>query len=241
MSYPRVIGHRGGGALAPENTLAGFHLAQRLGCRGVEFDAMLTADGVPVLIHDETLERTTSGKGCVAEITAEQFALLDAGSKHHKAYAALPPPTLKQALQVCAELGLWANVEIKSATGHDAATGAEVAAICAAARCELVLSSFSEAALQAAMRIGPQLPRALLVELIPPDWQQRIAELDAMALHVAAQELTANREVFAQVCRSGLPLACYTVNDRQTAAMLFAEGVAAIFTDRPDLWSVDEM
>jgi glycerophosphoryl diester phosphodiesterase len=61
--HPRLIAHRGGGALAPENTLAGLRTAASLGYRGVEFDVMLSADGTPVLIHDETLERTTDGRG----------------------------------------------------------------------------------------------------------------------------------------------------------------------------------
>ena len=81
MIYPRIIAHRCGGALAPENTLAGLRVAARLGCRGVEFDAMLAADGVPVLIHDETLERTTSGLGRVTDSESAQLIRLDAGGQ----------------------------------------------------------------------------------------------------------------------------------------------------------------
>jgi glycerophosphoryl diester phosphodiesterase len=241
VSYPRIIAHRCGGALAPENTLAGLHIAKRLGCRGVEFDVMQTADGVPVLIHDETLERTTSGSGKVMETTAGQFALLDAGGKHHRAFAHTPPSTLRQALQVCAELDLWANVEIKPATGIEAETGAAVATACAGAHCAIVLSSFSLPALQAAAQAAPQLPRAVLVKTIPADWRQRMAEFDALALHVAARQLDENRDMFVEVCRSGTLVACYTVNDRGTAERLFAEGVRAIFSDRIDLWPGDEM
>lgn len=241
LTYPRIIGHRGGGALAPENTLVGFHVAARLGCRGVEFDAMLTADGVPVLIHDETLERTTSGQGWVSDISAKDFALLDAGGKHHRAFSPAPPPTLMQALQVCAELGLWVNVEIKPATGFDAETGTAVAADCAQARGALVLSSFSAEALRAAAHKAPALPRAFLVGEIPADWQQLISDLNATALHTSARALTTNPDLFARVCRSGLPIACYTVNRRRDAENLFAAGVSAIFTDRLDLWSAAEM
>ena len=95
MIYPRIIAHRCGGALAPENTLAGLRLAARLGCGGVEFDTMLAADGVPVLMHDETLERTTSGCGRVADLDSISLARFDAGSRHHPAFAAEPVPTLE--------------------------------------------------------------------------------------------------------------------------------------------------
>ncbi|MCX7156109.1 MAG: glycerophosphodiester phosphodiesterase [Rhodocyclales bacterium] len=239
MIYPRIIAHRCGGALAPENTLAGLHLAARLGCRGVEFDVMLAADGVPVLIHDEMLERTTSGRGRVAEMSSAQLGLLDAGSRHHPAFAVEPVPTLAEALRRCAALGLWANVEIKPSAGQDAETGRAVARLAAAASGKLLLSSFSPIALRAAADEAAQLPRAMLVGAIEADWRERIAETQACALHCAARALTtADMEA---VRAAGLPLACYTVNRRDDAERLFAMGVCAVFTDRPDLWSAAEM
>lgn len=239
MIYPRIIAHRCGGALAPENTLAGLRLAARLGCHGVEFDAMLAADGIPVLIHDETLERTTSGRGPVAALNAAQLVRLDAGGRHHPAFAVEPLPTLDQALRLCAELGLWANVEIKPSRGQEAATGRAVARHAAAAAAGLLLSSFSSAALSAAAAEAASLPRALLVEAIPSDWSQRLAAAGAGALHCAARALTAAaREA---VLAAGFPLACYTVNRRDAAERLFAMGVSAVFTDRPDLWLPAEM
>jgi glycerophosphoryl diester phosphodiesterase len=239
MIYPRIIAHRCGGALTPENTLAGLRLAARLGCRGVEFDAMLAADGVPVLIHDETLERTTSGRGRVADMNSAQLARLDAGSRHHSAFAAEPLPTLDEALRLCAALGLWANVEIKPSAGQDAETGRAVARHAVLASGKLVLSSFSAEALQAATETADRLPRALLVEAITADWRERMAQAGALALHAAARTLTA--ETAAAVRDAGFPLACYTVNHHDEAARLFAMGVSAVFTDRPDLWLSSEL
>lgn len=239
MIYPRIIAHRCGGALAPENTLSGLRIAARLGCRGVEFDAMLAADGVPILIHDETLERTTSGWGRVADMSSTQLAQFDAGSRFHPVFAGEPVPTLEEALRLCAALGLWANVEIKPSTGQEAETGRAVARQAAAATGKLVLSSFSPAALRAAAGEAPQLPRAMLVEAIPVDWRQRMAEAGALALHSSACALTtAAREA---VLARGFPLACYTVNHREEGERLFALGISAIFTDRPDLWAPSEM
>jgi glycerophosphoryl diester phosphodiesterase len=239
MIYPRIIAHRCGGALAPENTLAGLRVAKRLGCRGVEFDAMLAADGVPVLIHDETLERTTSGRGRVADTTSAELARLDAGSRHHPAFTVEPVPTLDEALRLCAALGLWANVEIKPSAGQEAETGRAVARLAAAATGKLLLSSFSLEALCAAADEAAQLPRAVLVEAIAADWGERIAEAGACALHCAARTLTA--EAIEAVRAAGLPLACYTVNRRDDAERLFAMGVSAVFTDRPDLWLAADM
>jgi glycerophosphoryl diester phosphodiesterase len=244
MDYPHIIAHRCGGALAPENTLAGLRIAARMGCRGVEFDVMLTADGVPILMHDETLERTTSGEGPVAATPAATIARLDAGSKHHRAFAVEPAPTFQAALQLCATLGLWANVEIKPSVGAEAETGRVVADVvaahladgCAAA---IVLSSFSAVALQQALRRAPAVPRALLTENIPADWRERLAAVGAQALHTAASAV--NPERLAPICNAGMRIACYTVNDRASANSLFAQGVCAVFSDRIDLWQPEEM
>lgn len=239
MSYPRIIAHRCGGALAPENTLAGLRLAARLGCRGVEFDAMLTADGVPVLMHDETLERSTSGCGRVADMDAAGLARLDAGGQHHPAFAVEPVPTLDEALRVCAALGLWANVEIKPSAGKEVETGQAVARQAAAATGKLLLSSYSSLALCAAADEAVHLPRALVVGAVPADWRERILKTGARALHASARALTG--EAMQAVRDAGFPLACYTVNRRDEAERLFAMGASAVFTDRPDLWASPEM
>lgn len=239
MDYPRIIAHRCGGALAPENTLAGLRIAARIGCRGVEFDAMLGADGVPVLIHDETLERTTSGRGSVAAIDSTRLLLLDAGGRHHRAFSGEPVPSLDQALRLCVALGLWTNVEIKPATGRETETGRAVARVAAAIGGKLLLSSFSAEALQVAAAEAPLLPRAMLVESVPADWSARMVESGSVALHCAANQLS--QDVARAVRNAGYALACYTVNRRDEAARLFALGVSAVFSDRPDLWQADEM
>lgn len=235
--YPRLIAHRCGGALAPENTLAGLRIAARLGVRAVEFDVMLSRDGVPVLIHDETLERTTNGRGRVADTAAAALQCLDAGSHHHPAYAGESVPTLAAALALCDELKLAVNLEIKPSTGQAAITGSTVAALAAvyAPRAGIILSSFETAALTAAAGMAPELPRALLVETIPADWSEGLRQYGCTALHARAAGLDAARA--RAVVAAGIPLACYTVNQRSEADALFALGVAAVFSDRPDLFT----
>ncbi len=240
-SYPRLIAHRCGGALAPENTLVGLLVAARMGVRAVEFDVMLSADGFPFLIHDETLERTTNGCGAVADQSAAQLRQLDAGVRHHPAFAGEPIPTLEDALAHCLRLGLAANIEIKPAPGQEAETGRVVVKTIQAflngqGALPLLLSSFSQEALAAANEAGAQaagLPLAMLFEAVPADWQAVLHRLDCSFVHCDAARLDARQ--LAEIRSAGVELACYTVNDPQAAQRLYAAGVAAVFSDRPDL------
>ena len=235
-SLPRVFAHRCGGALAPENTLAGLRVAQALGFRAVEFDVMLSADGSPWLIHDETLERTTSGVGRVCDASDAVLQRIDAGSRLHRAFAGEPLPTFAVAATLCRELGLMVNVEIKPAAGFDAITGEVVARqvveLWHGAELPLV-SSFSEVALAVARRVAPQLPLAGLCERPPGDWVQRLAALGGFSLHCAAEAV--DDELLALAARAGVPVLCFTVNDPPLARSLFARGVSSVFSDRIDL------
>lgn len=240
ITYPRIIAHRCGGALAPENSLAGLAIAARLGCRAVEFDVMLTADGVPLLIHDETLRRTTTGRGRVAEMTLAEIRRFDAGGPHHAAFAVAPAPTFGEALAACQRLGLWPNIEIKPAAGREEATGEVVGRWLAEHwNGAGVVSSFSEKSALAARRVLPQFPQALLVERLPADWRARFDRRGACAVHLAADHLTPQQA--AALNDAGVTWAAYTVNDRARGERLFALGAAALFTDRPDLWLPEEM
>ena len=237
LPYPRIIAHRCGGALAPENTLPGLDIAARLGCHGVEFDVMLAADGEAVLIHDESLERTTSGRGAVAAQDGASLRALDAGVRHHKAFAGTPIPAFDDALTRCKALGLWANIEIKPAAGFEVATGTAVARRLSGWRGRGIASSFSLDALHAARAASPRLPIAVLFERLPGDWRRQVDALPALAVHLAARHVDA--DVAAEL--AGIPWACYTVNTRAEASRLFALGASAVFSDRPDLWAGQEM
>lgn len=237
-ALPRVFAHRGGGALAPENTLAGLRLAARLGFSAVEFDVMLSADGTPWLLHDETLERTTNGSGRVCATPDRVLAGLDAGTRHHPAFAGEPPATLAAAAALCRQLGLQANVEIKPAAGFALQTG-EVVACCVrelwAGDALPLVSSFSPAALSAARAACPELPLACLYEQADDDWRQRVAELGAATLNLNADQL--GDHVLAAARQAGIPVLAYTVNDPAAAAALHRRGVQAVFSDRLDLFA----
>lgn len=233
--WPRIFAHRGGGVLAPENTLEAFDVAARFGT-GVEFDVMLSAALTPRLIHDETLERTTSGRGQVATSDDATLDRLDA-SCGMQGFAGARVPRLEAAARRCEELALAVNLEIKPSRGTEQLTGSIVAAL--AQRCwrdatlPPLLSSFSDEALAAAAQAAPQLPRGLLVEHLPIDWKARCTRLGAVALHADAANIS--HADMRAVREAGLWLVLYTENDPQHAARLFAWGAHAIITDRPDL------
>lgn len=235
--YPRVLGHRGGGRLAPENTLAGFAAAARHGCRGVEFDVMLSREGSPYLIHDETLERTTNGQGRVADADDALLDRLDAGAWFDARFAGERLPRLEDAVARLHTLGLWANVEIKPAAGFEAATGRVVGTMAArlwrGQASAPILSSFSVEALAAARAAAPELPRGLLVGALPADWQEQLVGLDCAALHFDAARVSDDEAQ--SLAAGGWWLLAYTVNDPARAARLFDAGVDAVITDRPDL------
>ena len=130
--YPFWIAHRGAGKLALENTLAAFRLGAAHGWRMAECDVKLSQDGVPFLMHDATLERTTSGHGAAGERPWGQLAQLDAGGWHSRQYAGEPLPTLENVARWCLANGVLLDLEIKPTPGQDEITGQTVAA-CAAA------------------------------------------------------------------------------------------------------------
>lgn len=234
-SVLRLVAHRCGGALAPENSLAGLAAAAAAGYAAVEFDVMLSRDGGAVVIHDETLERTTTGRGRVAARSLAELRALSCG-KGWPGYEREPIPTLSEVLARCRELGLSPNVEIKPSRGTDQLTGSVVARQVAAEWAALggapdavLLSSFSADALQAAYAAAPQLARACLFERLPKDWARQVEAAGAAAVHCAAAR--AEAATLAALKAAGLPLRCYTVNDATQAAALFERGVSAVFTD----------
>ncbi|MGK5077840.1 glycerophosphodiester phosphodiesterase [Janthinobacterium sp. HLX7-2] len=239
--YPRIVAHRGGGTLAPENTLAALRCGLAYGYRAVEFDVMLAGDGVPVVVHDPELGRTVAGSGAISDYTAAQLEKMEAGAWFGSQFAGEGVPTFEAVVDYCKAQRIWMNIEIKPAPGFDVPTGETVAVAARAyfaqeiAAGELLplLSSFSIAALQAARQAAPELSRGWLVETIPSDWAQRAKELGVVAIHCHHEALT---PALAQAVKGeGLGLFCYTVNRPQRASELLAWGVDGFCTDRIDL------
>jgi glycerophosphoryl diester phosphodiesterase len=244
--YPtRIFAHRGGGTLAPENTLEGMQLAQRMGFEGVEFDVMLTRDEVPVLMHDPIFGRTVFGEGSVAATDAVTLTQMNAGAWAGKAeFAHAVVPRFADVVRYCRANRIFMNVEIKPAPEFEAITGAIVAQTTRALFADEpdrskwpLLSSFQFRALAAARDTAPECDRAMLYSIVPANWQADLQELQCKALHTDWRRLT---EESADVIKAaGYGLFVYTVNDVATAQEMFSMGVDAMCTDRLDLLAPD--
>lgn len=234
--YPLWIAHRGAGKLAPENTVAAFRLGAHHGFKMFECDVKLSADGVPFLLHDATLDRTTNGRGRAADLPWLDLAELDAGSWHSSTYAGEPLARLDQIAHLVIELGCALNVEIKSTPGQEVETGTAVAQAAA----ELwrgqpvppLLSSFEPDALRAAQRAAPELPRALLLDKLWPGWPDVARELRVIAIVGNWRVLDA--AVFELAQANGWRVLSYTVNDADEVSRLTNLGIAGLITDKVD-------
>jgi glycerophosphoryl diester phosphodiesterase len=224
-----IIAHRGASAEAPENTLAAFQLAHDIGAAWVEFDVMLSKDGVPVVIHDLDLERTTNGHGRVADYTLEELQRLDAG-KGEKI------PTLAQTLELLQTLGLGANLEIKPNLNQEVET-AEAVLVEVNKRWKqspdlLLLSSFALDSLRRVQQLDPHWSRGLLLESWSEPWQS-LAEIYAVDTVNGPGDVQ-HSQVKA-VKQAGYDVLVYTIDDPTRAKECWEWGVTAVFTNHPRL------
>ncbi|HET9644989.1 MAG TPA: glycerophosphodiester phosphodiesterase [Burkholderiaceae bacterium] len=238
-SYPFWFAHRGAGKLAPENTLAAMRVGASHGFRAFECDVRLSADRVPFLLHDATLDRTTSGQGIAGERVWSELSRLDAGAWHGRGFAGEPPATLESVARYVRRNGFALDIEIKPTPGTEALTGETVADH--AARLwhgdplPPLLTSFQAEALSAARQAAPALPRGLLLEQFWPDWFQAAHDLGCSA--VITHYAIADAALIAQLRGAGLKALVYTVNDPAEVLRLITLGIDGIVTDAVDHFS----
>lgn len=236
LDLPPVIGHRGAMAYAPENSEASFREAKARGCTWVEFDVRLSRDGVPVLIHDAALNRTTDGKGRVAAHDYANLAELDAGQWFGPEFKGERILTLARAIALLSELGLGANIELKPVRKHQTQMAKAVSAVLKARWPDHLppplLSSFDRKVLGALAALDVPWPRGYLAKALPRRWRAEARRLGCRSIHCAHNRLKAKQA--RAVKSAGFALAAYTVNDPARAAALFDWGVDAVFSDAPD-------
>ena len=235
---PLVLGHRGASAYAPENTLASFNLAFDMGADGIELDVTLTKDGVPVVIHDDTVDRTTNGQGAIKTMTLAEVKQLDASFKFEKFRGeTLRVPTLAEVLKSVGKRGI-VNIELKSATlqtdGIEAATLAVIEETGTAEH--VLISSFNPFALYRMAQLDPHLPRGLLYADDLPlylrrAWLRPLAQ--PMAMHPKHTMVTSRLIAWAH--RKGYKVNTWTVDDPGEARRLADLGVDSVMTNKPDV------
>lgn len=232
--FPFWIAHRGAGKLAPENTLAAFRLGAGQGYRAFECDLKLSADGVLFLLHDDTLDRTTSAQGAAGGKAWSELSRLDAGSWHSARYAGEPVASFEALAAFCVANGFALDLEIKPSPGTEADTGRAVGQWVR----ELwhgpppLLSSFRTQALAGARDAAPELQRALLLDTLWPGCMDMAASLDCVAIITNHKLMDA--ALVAQIHGAGRRALVYTVNDAARANELIALGIDGIVTDAVD-------
>jgi glycerophosphoryl diester phosphodiesterase len=238
LKLPKIIGHRGAAAYAPENTIEGIHTAADMGIEWVELDVKLTKDQVPVIFHDDTLERTTNGAGVMAETTYEDLRQLEAGSWYGESFAGIKIPSLEEALEAIIDRGLGLNLEIKPCPGREKET-AEVALDILSHFWDdhdrLLISSFEHVSLETAMDMAGDWHRGLLLRGTgwPKNWAEMAAYLEVSTININGNKC--GRTHVETAAKYGKPVLAYTVNDPERARILQGWGVRCFFSDAPDV------
>lgn len=233
---PPVIGHRGACAYAPENTLASFLKAKQLGVNWVEFDVMLTRDEQVVVIHDETIDRTTNAKGEVSALDWSYLQTLDAGSWFNKKFSGEKILLLSEVIAFLNQHQLNANIEIKESIGREAITVKKVMQVIHQCWQEKapppLISSFSLAVLEAVRVNSSTAQLGFLMREWLPDWENICDRLACISVNINEKILTSDR--VEKIRSTDRAVLSYTVNNRDRAKELFSWGVDAVFSDCPD-------
>ena len=245
---PRVIAHRGFSGAAPENTMAAFGKAIEIGADMIELDVLLTSDGELIVIHDDTVDRTTGGEGRVASFTLEEIRRLDAGSWFSPEFSSERLPTLAEVLDLVRGKILL-NVEIKTEAVTDRTEGGIVEKVVRLVnemgmRGEVVISSFDARAVRQARELDATFRTAVLYNDNAQSGQSPAAivrDLDANGFNMSRRQVDA--DIVKECHAAGFPVAVYTVNDLETMKEMIGIGVDALFTNQPDIMKklVEEM
>lgn len=233
---PIIFAHRGASGTHPENTMAAFKAALELGAGGIELDVQMTKDGELVIIHDETVNRTTNGQGAIEEMTAKQVKSLDAGSWFHEKFSGEKVPTLDQFFTWASKNKLQINIELK--TNKVPYHGIEqlLLEIIEKHRMKgrVIVSSFNINSLKHIIELDPYIAVAGLVWKTPQDAVTIAKQLGLTALHT--QVPFALSEYGQEAVNSGMLLRLYTINEVEEWEKVKKCGipVEGIITDYPE-------
>jgi glycerophosphoryl diester phosphodiesterase len=231
---PLVFAHRGASYDAPANTLTAFRMARQMGADGVELDTSLTADGVPVVIHDFQVDDTTDGTGRVKDFTLDAIKKLDAGSHYDHAFKEERIPTLEESL---IEIGpeLLVNVELKSIDWRDQGLEKAVLAVINNTNMagRVLISSFNPLALRRFHRLAPDIPIGFLYAPDSPAYfRLLLAGMPCQAMH--PQHDFMDKATVMNLHRR-YRINTWTVDNPQRMIALRDLGVDGIITNRPDV------
>jgi glycerophosphoryl diester phosphodiesterase len=236
MELPILIAHRGGSLEAPENTIASFRHAIELGMRYVELDVQMTRDGELVVIHDETVDRTTDGHGPVGNYTLEELRKLDAGSQFDRKFAGEKIPTLREVLELCTAAGVGVVVEIKSPglyVGMVEKTVALIGEMWTRGAENIWCISFDHAAIRQVRALDPSIPLGYLYEYFEQEFVRPDDTVQAYCPYF--RTALAHPEQIVRAHELGKFVFVYTVDEEQDMRQVVAAGIDGMVSDRPSL------
>lgn len=235
-----VAAHRGDRASAPENTVPAFQSAVASGSDVIEVDIQLTADRYPVIMHDDTVDRTTDGTGAVADLTLAQIRELDAGAWFSAEFAGVPVPQLDDFLDILVSTPqVTGLLELKGAWTVDDTQILLDRVDIRGVRDRVVVASFSPRTVRALQHSAPDIPRVLIRRALPIDPVDVAQRFGAVALMTRPSELDRRPDVVEQMHDAGLGVLLYTLNTESRWGDALAYGVDGIVTDQPsalDSW-----
>ncbi len=229
---PDVIAHRGYAAVAPENTLPALASAVLAGADWIEFDVRTTADGVPVVIHDRTVDRTTGGTGSVWDLTVDEIDGLDAGSWFSPAFAGLRVPHLDEVLDLLSAPGPQLLVEIKPPASPEQVKAIVAQLVERALPDRTVVQSFDPGILHLVAEAAPELRRGLLRKGLDADPVATALSVGAVLYNPSVADVLGDPEVVPRLADVGVEVMPWTANDPDAWPALSALGLAGIITDR---------
>jgi glycerophosphoryl diester phosphodiesterase len=236
MELPLLIAHRGGSLEAPENTMAAFRYAIDLGMKFIELDVQMSSDGELVVIHDETVDRTTDGHGAVGNHTFEELRKLDAGSHFGAQFAGERIPTLREVLELCTDAGVGVVVEIKSPelyVGMVEKTVALIGEMWTRGAENIWCISFDHNAIRQVRALDAAIPLGYLYEYFEEEFVQPDDAVQAYCPYF--RTALAHPEQVAKAHELGKFVLVYTVDDADDMRALVAAGIDGMVSDRPSL------
>ncbi len=237
LLLPKIIGHRGAAGYAPENTIEAIHTAADMGIKWVELDVKLTKDEVPIIFHDDSLDRTTNTTGKIADLTYKEIKELDCGSWYSESFIGTKIPSLEEAIDALITRNLGFNMEIKPCPSREKETAEAALDILSSIWDDhehLLISSFSHVSLETAFDMAQDWHRGLI---LPDEWPENLQEI-AEYLQIATINIngnTAKRQQIEDIMDMNKLCLAYTIDDPSKAQELRRWGVDGFFSNYPDL------
>lgn len=228
-----VAGHRGDRALAPENTLPALQSALNSRMEFVETDVHLTADRIPVLIHDPTVDRTTDGTGEVRDLTLAEVKALDAGGWYSNEYAGTAVPTLDEFLAIFAHSTKKALIELKGFWRTEDVMIVRDLVYAKGVQNRVVFASIDFTTLRNIESVAPAFPRVIIRRELPPDPVSLARYYGAIGVLTSPTSVERAPSVVASMHAAGLGILLYTLNRESRWSEALALGVDGIVTDKP--------